>query len=327
MRSRRTVKVALVCLGLVSLLLPVAGAGEASGSATPAVTGWERGLVAAVDQEDLVVLLPGDVPLELVRIPAGSFRMGRNCESTRTKVSDTSYTYTCVPVADCPEHVVTLTQPYYMGKVEVTQEQWTAVMGSNPSRFVECGPTCPVEHVSWTDICGSGTVCGESGGFIKALNDHLIATGQIGAAAVRLPREAEWEFAALAGEPDWFGVGVALNGWAGSCTPFPMHDERMWWCGNAGGTTHPVGEKLANQFGLHDVHGNVWEWVADYYQSDYYWVSTATDPQGPDTGRSRVIRGGGWAHGAWNNRSTIRVGFAESAADIDIGFRLAMTAE
>ncbi len=137
------------------------------------------------------------------------------------------------------QHQVILTQDYYMQTTELTQGQWEAVMGSNPSNFYNCGSNCPVEKVSWNDIQA----------FIEKLN-------QRGEGIYRLPTEAEWEYAARAGSTTAFANGgITERG----CSYDANLDAMGWYYGNADGT-HPVAQKLPNAWGLYDMHGNVWEW-------------------------------------------------------------------
>lgn len=194
--------------------------------------------------------LGGGVQLELVLIPAGEFLMGDEKGTDDQK----------------PVHRVVITQPFYLGKYPVTQEQWQAVTGRNPSSFQ--GPTNPVENVNWLD-------CQES---LAKLNEKF------GAEVVKLslPTEAQWEYACRARRTTRYSFGddVAKAG------------DYAWWAGNSGGTSHPVGEKKPNAWGLYDLYGNVWEWCADWFDADYYRDSPAEDPAGPDSGISRVVRGG-----------------------------------
>lgn len=192
-----------------------------------------------------------------------------------------------------PVHSVSLNN-FYLGKTEVTQAQWQAVMGSNPSSFNNCDQ-CPVESVSWDDAQE----------FIKKLNAK---TGK----TYRLPTEAEWEYAARGGKS-------ATYTYAGSNTV----DEVAWYSSNSGYKTHPVGEKKANELGLYDMSGNVWEWCQDWYADDYYAKSPSSNPPGPTTGSLRVIRGGSWNV----NPAYLRVAFrgygTPDRRDDGIGFRLA----
>ncbi len=163
-----------------------------------------------------------------------------------------------------PVHTVTVSD-FYMGKYEVTQKQWKEIMGNNPSYFK--GDNLPVERVSWNDIQE----------FLKKLNQK---TGM----NYRLPTEAEWEYAARG--------GVKSRGYkyAGSNDI----DEVAWHDGNSGNKTHPVGQKKANELGIYDMSGNVWEWCSDWYSSSYYGSSPQNNPQGPSSGLHRVARGGSW---------------------------------
>lgn len=190
----------------------------------------------------------GKTVLELCPIPAGTFRMGSEKER--------------------PVHEVTLTRPFHIGRFPVTQAQWEAVMGRNPSAFP--GADRPVEQVSADD-------CTE---FIRRLN----ATG---GGTFRLPTEAEWEYACRAGSSARFCFGDDER----------LLDDYAWTSANSGGETHPVGLKRPNAWGLHDVHGNVWEWCQDWW--DDYVGGPAVDPQGPAYGfmGARVFRGGCWRGG------------------------------
>ena len=195
-----------------------------------------------------------------------------------------------------PVHQVTISRAFYLQKTEVTQAQWQAVMGTNPSSFTACGPSCPVERVSWDDVQQ----------FIERLNQ---ATGL----QYRLPTEAEWEYAARAGTTgDYGGTGVL--------------SQMGWTSENSGNTLHPVGHKQANAWGLHDMHGNVWEWVQDWYDAGYYARSLGSDPPGPPTGQYRVLRGGSWLNDASNARSANRYNFTpDHRNSSSVGFRLART--
>ena len=173
-----------------------------------------------------------------------------------------------------PVTQVRISRGFWLGKYEVTQAKWQGVMGSNPSYFDECGRSCPVEQVSWDDVQE----------FIGSLN------GRSGGNRYRLPTEAEWEYAARAGTTG-SRYAANLNGIA--------------WCeDNSGDRTHPVGGKAANAFGLHDMLGNVWEWVEDW--EGRYPGGAVTDPRGPASGSRRVNRGGSWIYIAGLCRSSTR---------------------
>ena len=283
------------------VLVPVLTFGLLRGPSSHASEPGEGGTVT--------VTLPGDVPLELVPIRAGKFLMGSS-KSERGRWKDES-----------PRHEVTLTRGFDLARYPVTQRQWLTVTGSNPSRFQACGLDCPVESVSWEDVCGgaTGSSC-VSTSFLGKLNAHLAATGHAAAGTFRLPTEAEWEYAARAGTATEFSF-AAPKGWDTDCESWPEADAHMWWCGNAGGATHPVGRKKPNPWGLHDVHGNVWEFVADWFGS--YRSSAVTDPAGPPSGTQRVARGGSWYYFAHYARSAYRIAVPPDGRNAYFGFRVA----
>jgi formylglycine-generating enzyme required for sulfatase activity len=195
-----------------------------------------------------------------------------------------------------PVHSVTV-DDFYMGKYEVTQKQWQEIMGTNPSSFKNCD-NCPVEKVSWNDIQK----------FIKKLNTK---TGQ----NYRLPTEAEWEYAARGGNQS---KGYQ---YAGSNT---INEVAWYGYDKSGKKTHQVGTKKANELGIYDMSGNVWESCSDWYASDYYKNSPSNNPEGPISSDDRVIRGG-----AWNGKpDDCRVTYRTSSGDNpyssynNIGFRV-----
>lgn len=245
--------------------------------------------------EELTVVLPGNVPLVMVRIPAGTFRMGAP-EEERGRYQD-----------DGPVHDVTLTSDYWIGKYEVTQAQWTAVMGTNPSASTACGGDCPVDSVSWNDLRGSQ-------GFIAKLNEKL------GTTKFRLPTEAEWERAARAGTATRFSFGDALAG-GDDCAANAEADPFVSWCWNGGGRNRAVGAKGANPWGLHDMHGHVLEWVEDRFGP--YTSTPQTNPKGADSGPYRVMRGGSRMGVLQQARSGSRSYFLPTNAVLILGFRLA----
>ena len=194
-----------------------------------------------------------------------------------------------------PQHEVTLSN-YYIGETEVTQELWEAVMGSNPSSFV--GANLPVEKVSWND-------CQE---FIGKLNAQ---TGK----TFRLPTEAEWEYAARGGKKS---KGYTYSG-------SNTLDDVAWHFDNSGKTTHEVGTKQANELGIYDMSGNVYEWCQDWYGETYYENSSTTDPQGPASGTDRVLRGGAWVNSAWSCRVALRICESPDYMSNSFGLRLVLT--
>jgi len=192
--------------------------------------------------------------------------------------------------SDEAQHQVILTKGFYMQTTEVTQGQWKAVMGSNPSHFKNCGDDCPVEDVSWND-------CKE---FIRRLNQKE------GAGKYRLPTEAEWEYACRAG---------SAGAYAGDL------DSMGWYDRNSDERTHPAGQKKANAWGLYDMHGNVWEWCKDRYGD--YPSGSVTDPKGPSSGAYRVFRGGSWYLFSSFCRSAKRRYHSPDLREGLLGFRLA----
>jgi len=190
---------------------------------------------------------------------------------------------------DEAQHRVTLTKGFYLQTTEVTQYQWQAIMESQQAYFQKCGPLCPVESVSWH----------EAQKFIEMLNQRP------GTHRYRLPTEAEWEYAARAGTTGAFAGSIDAMGW---------HRD------NAGGTPHPVGRTSPNAWGLHDMHGNVSEWVQDWHGA--YPSGSVTDPQGPAQGYFRVNRGGGWDMPAFGCRSAQRIINGPGSIASTLGFRL-----
>jgi formylglycine-generating enzyme required for sulfatase activity len=190
-----------------------------------------------------------------------------------------------------PAHEVTISRPFYMGKYEVTQEQYKTIVGDNPSFFR--GRDLPVETVSWND-------CQK---FCEKLCE---LTGNV----VRLPTEAEWEYACLAGTATRYYSGNDEKALA----------EASWHLEKSGGKTHPVGQKQPNVFGLYDMHGNVFEWVQDWYGE--YEAGAVVDPQGPRQGADRVSRGGSWGVIVWDCRSAGRYINSPDDQVKDNGFRV-----
>jgi formylglycine-generating enzyme required for sulfatase activity/tRNA A-37 threonylcarbamoyl transferase component Bud32 len=199
-------------------------------------------------------------------------------------------------------HVVTLTRPFVIGAFPVVQALWEAVMGNNPSHFK--GPLRPVEQVSWRDAVAFCEALNRTLGLPPAYDGEAPRPGSDG---FRLPTEAEWEYAARAG---------TRTVYAGCDNP----DEVAWHGGNAGDQTHPVGEKRGNAWGLHDMTGNVWEWVGDWHGD--YGSASVTDPRGPASGSIRVIRGGSWSGVSRYARVAYRPGNSPDRRNNILGFRL-----
>ena len=231
--------------------------------------------------ESLPKTLRDKFGIEFVLIPAGEFPMG-----SRDKEKD-----------ETPVHQVRISSAFYLGKYEVKQAQWQAVMGNNPSRFSN-DPNRPVEQVSWEEVQQ----------FIGQLNSRE------GSNTYRLPTEAEWEYAARAGTTTAYSFGEDVG----------QLGTYAWYSENSGGTTHPVGQKARNAWGLHDMHGNVWEWMQDWYGA--YAADAVRDPQGPASGLYRVIRGGSWGYDARYCRSASRFDAAPGNRYGTLGFRLLRTA-
>jgi formylglycine-generating enzyme required for sulfatase activity len=237
--------------------------------------------------------------VEMLLVPPGTFSMGCSASDGVVCWGDEN-----------PAHPVTITEPYYIGRYEVTQAQWQAKMGSNPSYFQDPSaqvppdevPNRPVESVSWDVVQG-----------------FLTTTG------LRLPTEAEWEYAYRA------GTATAFHGFTGALSG--TNDDTLvesiawYWTGScssgAGCQTHPVGQKAANGFGLHDMAGNVYEWVSDWYSGAYYASSPLTDPGGPASGAERVRRGGSITFGTGLLRSSFRASNPPHISYFGCGFRVA----
>ena len=226
----------------------------------------------------------------MVEIPAGSFVMGGK--------SFPEIGFTPEP-EELPRRVVHISR-FSLGKYEVTQSEWVALMGENPSDYDDHSGTLPVETVSWRDAQE----------FIRRLS---LKTGR----RYRLPTEAEWEYAARAGQDTLYSFG----------NDFAALEQYAWFNANSGGHIHPVGTKAANAFGLHDMHGNVWEWVEDCYFPSY--AGAPTDGKAVRTvdGCQRNNRGGSWVNAPLNLRASHRHKMGAGSRGTFIGFRVAMTIE
>jgi formylglycine-generating enzyme required for sulfatase activity len=215
---------------------------------------------------------------EMVFVQGGTFTMG--CTSEQSDCYDW----------EKPAHKVTVSS-FNIGKYEVTQAQWVAIMGNNPSAFK--GDNLPVETVSWNDVQE----------FIRRLNTK---TGK----QYRLPTEAEWEYAAHGGNKS---SGYKYSGGNNI-------GNVAWYGDNSGSTTHAVGTKQANELGIYDMSGNVWEWCSDWY--DAYSSASQTNPTGTSSGSARVNRGGGWYNRASGCRVSARSSNSPGSSYIGLGFRL-----
>ncbi|MGD8241068.1 MAG: formylglycine-generating enzyme family protein [Armatimonadota bacterium] len=227
--------------------------------------------------------------VEMVLIAAGSFTMG----DARGEPDETP-------------HKVRVTA-FYMDKYPVTQRQYEKLMGKNPSRWKGRGN--PVEQVRWSDAVRYCNERSRREGLrpcydLKTWKCHFDANGY------RLPTEAEWEYACRAGTTGRYSFGDSV-GKLKNCA---------WFKDNAAGRPRPVGQKLPNAWGLHDMHGNVWEWCNDHYAVDYYQRSPEKDPTGPGEGDTRVVRGGCWRSPAEKCRSSHRNNEAPGYSDICFGY-------
>jgi formylglycine-generating enzyme required for sulfatase activity len=232
-------------------------------------------------------------PTNMVFIPPGTFRMG----SPTNEVDRWGW--------EGPQTAVTTSRGFWMGKYEVTQGEYLAVTGSNPSWFT--GDTNrPVQVVSWYDATS----------YCATLTQRERLAGRIATNSVyRLPTEAEWEYACRAGTSDRrFSYGNDLG--------YTSLGNYAWYDANSGNTAHPVGQKLPNPWGLHDMHGNVYEWCQDWH--GLYQGGIALDPQGPASGSDRVFRGGGWGSDGRYCRSADRRTGGPSFGRGDVGFRVVL---
>lgn len=215
---------------------------------------------------------------EMQALPAGSFQMGA-----------------AMPPNTTPVHAVNV-RAFAIGKYEVTQGEWKAIMGSNPSK-ANCGDSCPVERVNWH----------EAQEFVKRLSAK---TGK----SYRLPTEAEWEYACRAGESHDFCGG--------------NDPAKLAWVGDEYGSPHVVGQKQANAWGLHDMSGNVWEWTQDCTHENYQGApadGSAWEAAGECN--SRILRGGSWLSGPQYSRATLRFGFSPKFRAGDFGLRVVRVLE
>ncbi len=269
---------------------------------------WEQKTEPVLEsvQQEPPKKITNSLGMTFVYIPPGTFTMGS--PETEPGRNDNE-----------KQQPVTLTQGFYLQTTEVTQEQWRAVMEENPAHFKACGDNCPVENVSWDDVQR----------FIKKLN------GMSDGNTYRLPTEAEWEYAARAGSKTAFANGGIAEL---KCGHDPNLDAMGWYCSNSSvnyegcfdassyrghkcAGTHPVGQKRLNDWGIYDMHGNVWEWCQDWYTKS---PKGGTDPTGPPEGESRVIRGGSWNGPAGSCRAAYRGRGEPGFRFIGIGFRLAL---
>ena len=235
-----------------------------------------------VNRDNNTIPVKNGISIDMVRVEAGTFTMGATSEM------EDPYDW------EKPTHQVTLTNDYYIGKYEVTQALWKAVMGNNPSNFK--GDNLPVEKVSWDD-------CQE---FINKLN-------RITGKTFRLPTEAEWEYAARGGKKS---RGYQYSG-------SNNISDVAWYSDNSGNMTNDVGSKQANELGIYDMTGNVWEWCQDRYGR--YDSFSQVNPTGANSGSDRVYRGGSWSYTARYCRSSFRLRITSGYRRSFLGFRLVLS--
>ncbi len=251
---------------------------------------------------------PKSIGMELIEIPAGKFTMGSPEGEKNHRLDE-------------EQVAVTLTKPFGLGKMEVTQGQWQAVMSTEPwkgKQLVQADKDCPATHVGWDDaveFCETLTDLERKAGKLKASEEY------------RLPTEAEWEYACRAGTTTAFSFGdeSKLNShawWGGLDLEAALKGELKAGVGNAAREqyAHKVGMKKPNPWGLYDMHGNVFEWCSDWYGEK---LLGGADPVGPGGGSDRVLRGGSWWDDPILCRSACRDLYDPSPRSNDLGFRVA----
>lgn len=219
--------------------------------------------------KELTLDLGNGIQMQVMLIPAGKFQMGFQAEDRKHYATEMQ------------GRKVTLSKTFYMGKYPVTQQQWLALMPSNPSRFK--GPEHPIHGVSW-----------------KQANEFCRKLAEKTSRPVRLPTDAEWEYACRAATKTGFYFGNDPNALG----------DHAWYGDNSQGTTHPVGQKKPNAWGLYDMCGNVWEWCSDWYHRLDHTTGPVTDPKGPQKSPldAHVLRGGAWHTDPVYSRSVMRGG-------------------
>ena len=267
-------------------------------------------------------------PAGWVCVSAGSFTMGSPANEPNRENDETA-------------HPVTITQPFWMKTTEVTQAEWQAVMGNNPSEAAACGARCPVENVEWYQAIAFANALSLRDGYPPCYDkpaggayDTAAAgrreiplwTAGLACRGYRLATEAEWEYAARAGTSTAYPDGTITRGT--SCSALdPALDRVGWYCANTSGDPEPAATKQPNPWGLYDMHGNVWEWLWDRAtDGDDYPASPVTDPLGPTSGSRRRDRGGSYFNGPHHCRSANRDSLTPDSSFADTGFRLARSA-
>ena len=282
------------------------------------------------DDPDPPVVEIGPLGIELVLLPAGTFWMGSPEDEPGRHDNEGL-------------HQVSLTRPFLIGKVTITQGGYEELTGSSPSEFADCGAECPVEALPWDEAALATNLLSDLAGLpscyscdgVGAAATCTSAGDPYACGGYRLPTEAEWEYAArsagtvsgmfpsggsLVSADDLDECGGALVLSDGS-----VLDEHAWYCGNADERPHPVGQLAPNAAGLHDMAGNVWEYVHDWYSA--YPDGPITDPSGPATGDQRLKRGGPWKKYPVDQRIAERFEYDSSLFFNTMGFRVARTAD
>jgi formylglycine-generating enzyme required for sulfatase activity len=226
--------------------------------------------------------ITNSIDMELILIPAGSFRMGGDKKLEQAEDHET------------PRHIVKISKTFYMGKYQVTQSQWSDIMNNNPSEFKD--DIRPVERVSWNDVQE----------FIQQLNNKEETN------KYRLPTEAQWEYAARADTESAYCFSGDIK----------ILSQYAWYRKNSAGKTHPVGQLKPNAWGLYDMHGNVHEWCQDWFDRNYYSQSPSNSPLGPSSGLAKVLRGGDWGSEDWYCRCASRSLSSPDRRSNRLGFRL-----
>ncbi len=233
-----------------------------------------------------------DLSMEMLWCPPGNFIMGSPSSEEGRRESET-------------QHAVTLTKGFWLGKYEVTQAQWGKVMGTNTNPSKIQGAYLPVETVSWSDAVA----------FCKKLTERERKPGRVSAEWVfTLPTEAQWEYACRAGTKTAYSFGNTIRSKNESWNMHANSNDNIW-------NPTAVGSYLANPWGFHDMHGNVWEWCRDWYGT--YSTGSVTDPTGPASGSYRVRRGGSWLSPGAHLRSAVQSSTAPGSRSPLLGFRVA----
>jgi formylglycine-generating enzyme required for sulfatase activity len=235
------------------------------------------------------------IGMKLVYIQAGDFMMGSGLSPSQvsSQFGGNADWYK----DEHPQHKVKISEGFWIGQTEVTQAQYRAVMDTNPSNFK--GDNNPVEQVNWSDAME----------FCKKLSQKEIGR------TYTLPTEAQWEYACRAGTSTVFSFGNSESSLG----------DYAWYKSNSNDKTHPVGQKRPNDFGLYDMHGNVWEWCRDWYDSGYYNKNIITDPENKQGDSNRVLRGGCWDHTPVYFRSAERARFDTDSRYNNSGFRVVLS--